>query len=343
MSSPELSQTIKPATPRGVWITRGLVAVLGVGVLFVPALGNGFITYMACLILINIIATVGLNITVGYAGLLSIGHAAFVGMGAYVCALSTMAGIPLLIAIPLGAAAAFIMGIVFGLPALRIKGVHLAISTLAMQFTFYFVAQRWTSVTGGDNGLSPPQAEVFGYVLDTDEKLFYLIVPFTVLVLLFANNLFKTRVGRGFVAIRERDYAAEVLGVSSTYSKLMAFAVGAAFAGIAGGLLATFLRLVNPDQFIVSVSVFYLTAVLVGGRGSLLGAVLGATFMTMMPEALREIISIASGGSVSFASTLATMREFMFGALIVIFLHVDPRGLVGLIEKMGGRIDFRGV
>jgi branched-chain amino acid transport system permease protein len=305
-------------------------------------LGNGYVTYMACLILINIIATVGLNITVGYAGLLSIGHAAFVGMGAYVCALSTMAGVPLLIAIVLGAIAAFAMGIVFGLPALRIKGVHLAISTLAMQFTFYFVAQRWTAVTNGDNGLTPPQASVFGYHLDSDAKLYYLIVPFTILVLIFSANLFKTRVGRGFVAIRERDYAAEVLGVSATYSKLMAFAVGAAFAGIAGGLLASFLRLVNPDQFIVSVSVFYLTAVLVGGRGSLLGSVLGATFMTLVPEVLREIVSVVSGGSMELASSLATMREFVFGALIVISLHVDPRGLVGLIEKMGGRIEFRG-
>ena len=122
----------------------------------------------------------------------------------------------------------------------------------------------------------------------------------------------------------------------------MAFAVGAAFADIAGGLLASFLRLVNPDQFIVSVSVFYLTAVLVGGRGSLLGSVLGATFMTLVPEVLREIVSVVSGGSMELASGLATMREFVFGALIVISLHVDPRGLVGLIEKMGGRIEFRG-
>lgn len=326
---------------------RGLMRLVPLLVLaavaMIPLMGNGYVTYMACLILINIIATIGLNITVGYAGLLSIGHAAFVGMGAYVCALATMAGIPLLIALALGAAAAFVMGIVFGLPALRIKGVHLAISTLAMQFTFYFIAQRWTAVTNGDNGLQPPQPELFGLVLDSDEKLFYLILPFAILSTILAANIFKTRLGRAFLAIRERDYAAEVLGVSAVHSKLMAFALGAAFAGLAGGLLAMFLRLVSPDQFIVSVSVFYLTAVLVGGRGSLLGSILGATFMTLIPEILREVVAIASGGSLSVASTLATFREFLFGALIVIFLHVDPRGLVGIIEKFGVRIEFRGV
>lgn len=324
-------------------LLRLAVAALIVLVVFIPFFGDDYVTYMACLILINIIATIGLNITVGYAGLLSIGHAAFVGMGAYVTALGVMAGVPLLFAIALGAAAAFVMGIVFGLPAIRIKGVHLAISTLAMQFTFYFISQRWTSVTNGDNGLQPPQAEIFGYVLDSDAKFFYLILPFAILSTLAAANIFRTRLGRGFLAIRERDYAAEVLGVSAIYSKLMAFAIGAAFAGVAGGLLAMFLRLVSPDQFLVSVSVFYLTAVLVGGRGSLLGSILGATFMTLIPEILREVIFLASGGSHSLASTLATMREFVFGALIVIFLHVDPRGLVGLLEHLGIRIDFRGV
>lgn len=312
-------------------------------VFVIPFFGDEYVTYMACLILINIIATIGLNITVGYAGLLSIGHAAFVGMGAYVCALSTIAGLPLLVGIALGAAAAFAMGIVFGLPAIRIKGVHLAISTLAMQFTFYFIAQRWTAVTNGDNGLQPPQAQVFGLVLNSDAEFYYLILPFAVLAVLIAGNIFRTRLGRGFLAIRERDYAAEVLGVSAIHSKLMAFAIGAAFAGVAGGLLAAFLRLVSPDQFLVSVSVFYLTAVLVGGRGSLLGSILGATFMTLIPEILREVILLASGGSHSFASTLATFREFVFGALIVIFLHADPRGLVGLLEHLGIRIDFRGV
>jgi branched-chain amino acid transport system permease protein len=319
-----------------------IYSALGILVIAWPFIGNDYLTYMATLILINVIAVVGLNITVGYAGLLSLGHAAFLGVGAYTAALLLIAGVPLPLTIAAAAVTSFCFGILFGLPAVRIKGVHLAISTLALQFGFFFVAQRWVAVTNGDNGLQTPQASLFGFVFNTDERLYFLVLPFAVLACVAGSNLFKTRVGRAFVAVRERDYAAEVLGVNVIWTKLLAFAVGAAYAGIAGALLAIFLRLVNPDQFLVSVSVFYLTAVLVGGRGSMLGSILGAVFMTLLPEMLRvgasAIVSDVSG----YVGFLATAREFLFGALIVIFLHVDPRGLVGIIGKLGGRIEFRG-
>jgi len=317
-------------------------AVLAALAIALPFLGNDYVTYMASLILINIIAVMGLNITVGYAGLLSLGHAAFVGFGAYTTALLLMHGVSLLIAIPAAAFVSFCFGILFGLPAIRIKGVHLAISTLALQFGFFFVAQRWVAVTGGDNGLQTPQASIFGFAFNTDERLFYLILPFAVVACIAGHNLFRTRVGRAFVAVRERDYAAQVLGVDVIRTKLLAFAIGAAYAGVSGALLAVFLRLVNPDQFLVSVSVFFLTAVLVGGRGSVLGSILGAVFMTLLPEILRVGASAVLSDVSNYVGLLATMREFLFGALIVIFLHVDPRGLVGLIEKFGGRIEYRG-
>ncbi len=123
-------------------------------------------------------------------------------------------------------------------------------------------------MTNGDSGLQLPQTTIFGIALNSETRMYYFILPFAVLLCIAASNLFKTRVGRAFIAVRERDYAASVLGVDVTYAKLLAFAIGAAYAGIAGGLLAIFLRLVNPDQFLVSVSIFFLAAVLVGGRGS---------------------------------------------------------------------------
>jgi branched-chain amino acid transport system permease protein len=324
------------------WTTRAIYAALAVLVVSLPWYGNNYITYMATLIAINVIATMGLNITVGYAGLLSVGHAAFVGVGAYACALMSLRGFPIFICIGAGAAAAFVAGVIFGLPALRIKGVHLAIATLASQFTLYFIFQRWTSVTNGDNGLQLPQTSIFGFVLNSETRLYFFILPFAVLLCIAASNLFKTRVGRAFIAVRERDYAASVLGIDVTYYKLLAFAIGAAYAGIAGALLAIFLRLVNPDQFLVSVSIFFLAAVLVGGRGSVLGSILGAAFMTVIPELLRLFAEIAAAGNHGRIGEIATMREVAFGALIVIFLHLDPRGLIGLIEKFGGRIEFRG-
>jgi branched-chain amino acid transport system permease protein len=339
----DASAPITPAPAERPDFFRQAVLVLSLLLaLAVPLLGNAYVSYMAALILINIIAAIGLNITVGYAGLLSMGHAAFMGVGAYTTALLMIAGVPLLLVIPIATVISFVFGLIFGLPAIRIKGVHLAISTLALQFGFYFVAQRWTWLTNGDNGLQTPQASLFGFVFNTEQSLYYLVLPFAVVACLFGANLFRTRIGRAFIAVRERDYAAQVLGVNVVWYKLLAFAIGAAYAGVAGSLMAVFLRLVTPDQFVVSVSIFYLTAVLVGGRGSILGSIIGATFMTLLPELLRYAASAILSDSSSFVGQLAILREFLFGALIVIFLHVDPRGLVGIIQKLGGRIEFRG-
>lgn len=311
------------------WVA--LIAIM----LVVPSFGSIYVLYMACLIAINVIATVGLNITVGYAGLLSIGHSAFIGVGAYASALMWLhLGTPLALNMVIGAIAAFAIGLVFGVPALRIKGVYLAIATLAAQYSLYFVFQQWTSVTGGDRGLSLPRIDVFGF---GDVGFYYVVALVALLTTLAARNLFRTRIGRSFIAVREKDYAAQVLGINVVSTKLLAFGIGAAYAGIAGALLAAFLRIVNPDQFTLVSSVFFLAAVVVGGRGSILGSILGAVFMTLMPEFLREIIAHFSSEGADMASLLSPLREIAFGALIVLFLIFEPRGLVGFVERAMGR------
>lgn len=313
-----------------------LWALLALAVLVFPAFGSVYVVYMACLIGINIIATVGLNLTVGYAGLLSIGHSAFLGVGAYVSGLMWIhLGTPLPVNILGGALAAFLVGLAFGIPALRIKGVYLAIGTLAAQYSLYFVFQQWTSVTGGDRGLSLPKLDVFGY---GETGFYYVVAALTVALLVGAKNLFRTRVGRSFIAVRERDYAAEVLGINVVRTKLLAFGLGAAFAGVAGALGAAFLRIVTPDQFTLLVSVFFLAAVVVGGRASILGSILGAVFMTLMPEILQFVLGVVSGGA-NLAVFIVPLREIIFGALIVGFLLFEPRGLVGLIDRALGRAE----
>src|SRR5262249_50791576 len=153
-----------------------------------------------------------LNITVGYAGLLSIGHSAFIGVGAYTSALMSIRyGTPLILNIAAGALMAFFVGLVFAAPSLRIKGVYLAIATLAAQYSLYFVFQQWTAVTGGERGLSVPGVNIFGW---RDTGFYYFVIVIMVLLCIFARNLFRTRVGRAFIALRERDYAAEVLGIN---------------------------------------------------------------------------------------------------------------------------------
>lgn len=302
---------------------------LAVALLVLPWFVSAYALYMGTLVAINVVATVGLNITVGYAGLLSIGHSAFLGVGAYVSALLLLRlGTPLALNVVAGALAAFLAGLLFGIPSLRIKGVFLAIATLAAQYSLYFIFQQWTQMTGGDRGLSLPRADMFGL---RDHGFFYVAAGLAALICLAGRNLFRTRIGRAFIAVRERDYAAQVLGIDVVRTKLLAFGIGAACAGVAGALTATFLRIVNPDQFTLPVSVFFLAATIVGGRASILGSILGAAFMTLVPEALRGGLDLMSRSmTLDVAGILSPLREMTFGILIVGFLMFEPQGIAGL-------------
>lgn len=313
-----------------------LSLALAAALIAFPYIGSAYIVYMATLVAINVIATAGLNITVGYTGLLSIGHSAFIGVGAYASALLAIhAGTPLALNVVAGATAAFVVGLVFGIPSLRIKGVYLAIATLAAQYSLYFVFQRWTRVTGGDRGLSLPGMDILG---QGDTGFYFFVILLAAVLCTASRNLFRTRIGRGFIAVRERDYAAEVLGIDVVRYKLLAFGLGAAYAGVAGALGAAFLRIVNPDQFTLGVSVFFLAAVVVGGRASTLGSILGAAFMTLVPELLRAGLGLfSSGATVDLAGVLSPLQEIIFGVLIVGFLMLEPRGLAGLWDRLRGR------
>ena len=310
-------------------------AVLILTLLVMPFFAPRYWVYFAGLLGINIIATHGLNIMTGYTGLLSLGHAAFVGGGAYTVALAqNHLDLPFYLTIPLAGIASAIIGIGFGLPSLRIRGLYLVIATLAAQFILNFVFVHWQSVTNGDVGLSVQPATIFGYALNNETRIYYLILFFVVLFTLFTVNIIRSRVGRAFVAIRERDRTAEVLGVEIVQYKLAAFALGSFYAGVAGALLAYFNRFVNPEQFGLLLSVFFLSTVIVGGMGSTLGAILGALFMTFLPELLREGALIV-GGTFGFdiATILVPLRETIFGLLMVTFLILEPRGLAQLWNR----------
>jgi branched-chain amino acid transport system permease protein len=318
-----------------------LLLLAGLVVLLVlPLLVPRYWVFFAGLLGINIVATHGLNIMMGYTGLLSLGHAAFLGVGAYTVALAQAhLGLPFWIAIPLAGVSAAVIGVGFGLPSLRIRGLYLVIATLAAQFILNFVFVHWQAVTNGDVGLTVQPANVFGFLLNTETRVYYLILAVTVLMTIFAANVIDSRVGRAFVAIRERDLTAQVLGVEIVGYKLAAFALGSFYAGVAGGLLAYFNRFVNPEQFGLLLSVFFLSAVIVGGMGSMLGAVLGAVFMTVLPEVLREG-ALAIGTTLGFdiASILVPLRETVFGLLIVCFLILEPRGLAHLWTRLRQKV-----
>ena len=306
----------------------GLLVLLTIGF---PFVGNDYHIYMACLIGINIIAATGINILTGYTGLISLGHAAFMGIGAYSVAwLSNNLSLPFYLCLPLGGLIASIIGILVGIPSLRIKGLYLAIATLAAQFILGFIFNEWDFVTGGGRGTSVAPAKIFDFTLDTEFELYWLILVIMILSLFFARNLFRTRIGRAFIAVRDRDISAEVMGINLLWTKLSAFALSSFYAGLAGGLMAYFFKVVTPDQYTFGVSIFILAAIVVGGMGSILGGILGAIFMTLIPELLGEVSGIFGPEALAF---LSPAREVVFGLLIVGFLIFEPRGLAEIWRR----------
>ena len=298
-----------------------------------PFLANDYWLYLACLVAIHVASATGLNILTGYTGLVSLGQAAFMGIGAYtVAVLETRYGTPFLLNLLAGGAVAMVAGVIVGVPSLRVKGLYLAIATIAASFIAHFLFVN-LGFTGGTAGLSVPPASIFGFSLDTSFRIYWLIVPVTILMVLGAANLFRTRVGRAFIAIRDRDISAEVLGIPLLRYKLLSFALSSFYAGVAGGLWAYFFRVVTPESFPLILSIFFLAAIIVGGMGSILGAVLGATFMTMVPEALRIIVGWLpiEGDTLQY---VAPVRTIVFGLLIVVFLIFEPHGLAEMWRRV---------
>jgi branched-chain amino acid transport system permease protein len=277
---------------------------------------------------IAIIGAIGLNILVGYTGQISIGQAAFLAVGAYATAiLEANAGLPFYVAIPLAAVITSLFGLVFGIPSLRLKGLYLAIATLAAHFITAYVLIHWESMTKGVIGLMVPPATLFELALDSDKRVFYLIFALVVPAVLFARNLFRTRVGRAFIAIRDQDVAAAVMGVSLYRYKLLAFVVSSFYAGVAGGLMAHHSRILFPDAFSLLVAIDYLAMIIIGGMGSILGSIFGAVFMTLLPEVLKLTATSLTGVYPRAFGFIASTRDIVFGLAVIFFLMYEPLGL----------------
>ncbi|WP_373849013.1 branched-chain amino acid ABC transporter permease, partial [Delftia acidovorans] len=301
--------------------------------LLFPFMASDYWLYLACLVSINVAGATGLNILTGYTGLVSLGQAAFMGLGAYTVAIvQARWGTPVLFNLLAGGFVAMLGGIVVGLPSLRVKGLYLAIATIAASFIAHFLFAN-LRLTGGTAGLTLQPATVFGVALDTSFRLYWVIVPVTLLMLLGAANLFRTRIGRAFIAIRDRDISAEVLGIPLLRYKLLSFGLSSFYAGVAGGLWAYFFRVVTPESFPLLMSIFFLAAIIVGGMGSILGGILGAVFMTMVPELLKLIVDLLPGGS-ELAVFLSPVRTMVFGLLIIVFLVFEPQGLAQMWRRL---------
>lgn len=309
-------------------VSRLWLAALFVVLALFPGVANGYIVGLACILGIHVIASAGLNIMTGYTGLISLGHAAFMGVGCYTAAFFAQRGVPFYLTIPMAGLVAALLGLVVGIPSLRIKGLYLAVATLAMQFILVFIFREWEPVTGGVRGVNVPNASLFGFDLNNDTRMYYVIAFCAIVLLIAARNLFRTRIGRAFIAIRDKDISAEVLGINLFRYKLLAFAIGSFYAGVAGALLGYFYRAMTPEYFTLALSIFYLAAIIVGGLGTMLGTVLGAFFMTLVPELLRAFISLIAQWAPRATEILSPVQEVVFGLLIIGFLVFEPHGLV---------------
>jgi len=305
-----------------------VLAILLVALGFAPQFAGTYWLDVLNRIGIAIIGALGLNILLGYTGQISIGQAAFLAVGAYSTAiLEAKMGLPFYLAIPLAALITAAVGLVFGIPSLRLRGLYLAIATLAAYFITTYGIIHWESMTNGVLGFMVPPARVFGLPLDSDARIFYLIWALVIPATLFTKNLFRTRVGRAFIAIRDRDVAAGVMGISLFRYKLLAFVISSFYAGVAGGLMAHHSRIIFPDAFSLLVSIDYLAMVIIGGMGSILGSIFGAVFMTLLPEVLKLSATSLTGVYPQAFGLIASTRDVVFGLAVIFFLMYEPEGL----------------
>jgi branched-chain amino acid transport system permease protein len=291
-----------------------------------PLLIGEFGIHLFNLLIIYIIAAMGLNILTGYAGQLSLGHAAFIAVGAYTAAiLASRFSLPLIITIPSAGIVTGLVGTLFGIPSLRIKGFYLILTTLAAQVIILLVIERWSEVTGGTAGLIVPPPTLGSLALTSESSLYYLNMVMLLLTTFFAFNLTRTKAGRAFIAIRDNDLAAELLGINLTRYKMLAFFIGCVYAGVAGSLWGYWMGAINTAQFGLMVSVWFLGYIIIGGLGTIAGPFFGVFFVTMLMQGM----SMASTRLFpDVPSLLPPLTDIVFGLVITLFLIFEPRGLV---------------
>ena len=310
-------------------------AVAAIAVLFflvIPLTLHEYFLSVANLVWIAIIGALGLNILVGYTGQVSIGHGAFMSVGAYTAAnLANRLGSPWPVNLLAGGLMAALIGAIVGIPSLRIKGLYLAIATLAGQLIIEWTINHVTFISGGvQASIEVARPRLGPWVLSSQREMYYFLLVFVVLAIIGVMNLMRTRVGRAFIAIRDQDIAAEIIGINIFRYKLLAFAISSFYAGVTGVLYTYFLGIANYEQFQIGVSIDYLAMIIIGGLGSVLGSIFGAIFVTLLPIATRWTLE-AFGGLIfspaELANLIPNLRLVIFGTLIILFLALEPEGL----------------
>jgi branched-chain amino acid transport system permease protein len=307
----------------------GLVLFL-VMLFLVPLFARQYWVDLLSTIAVTVIAIEGLNILAGYCGQISVGHTAFMAVGAYTSAiLARQLGLPFWLCLPCAGLAAGLFGIFFGLSSLKVKGFYLALTTIAAQFIIIYLIktplEKWT---GGAIALHVPEISLGGFVFKSERQLYYLVMGLTILMTFFAKSLTRGHIGRAFVAIRDNDIAAEAMGINLYRYKLLAFFIGCFYAGVAGSVWSVYAKVISPDDFTLEGSIWQMGMLISGGLGSTLGPIFGAIFI----KALNEIVVIAGPLITSVipaigAQISAALVEMVFGITLILFLIYEPRGI----------------
>jgi branched-chain amino acid transport system permease protein len=320
--SPEPSPGRPAEPPAGARYARwAALAAAAAALVYVPFYFEPFLVFQFTLVMVYAVALLGLNLLVGYSGQISLGHGAFYAVGAYTAAiLMERYDWPYPATLPIAAALTFALGLALGVPALRLRGLHLALVTLSIAIFLVPLLKRFSSLTGGSMGLTvaKPTAPAWAGMAD-DQWLYFLALAGTAAAFLAARNLLRSRAGRALLAIRENESAAEVLGVRLSFYKTAAFAWSAMFAGAAGCVSTWVIGYVSPDSFTIALSINLLAGLVVGGLGSLSGPLFGAIFVMFVPNVAQDVNKAAPG--------------VIFGLLIILVMYVAPTGVAGLVRR----------
>jgi len=296
-----------------------ILMAIGIPFFLSPLILGRYWVFMLNLFAIYALVSIGLNLVMGYTGQISAGHAGFLALGAYFTAIlgAKLAWIPCILVLFLAGLFTGVIGFLLGIPILRLKGFYIAMVTLAFGIVVSEVILQWSSLTHGDDGFRVPRAVLFGWVFDSDRKLFYLVQPITIAMTLMAVNIVRTRVGRAFLAIRQSEIAAQIMGIPLAKYKTAAFAISAFFTGIGGGLFAYVITHISPDSFSLGVSIDFIAMIVIGGMGSITGSIIGAVILTGIQQLL--------GG-------LPEVQMLIFGVSLIVFMIFMPQGINGMIR-----------
>ncbi len=306
------------------WKILGWIVALII-LLLAPLFLGKYTIFLLSLLAVYALVSLGLNLLMGYTGQIAAGHAGFLALGAYFTAIigENLQWLPCPVILLLAGLFTGIIGFLLGIPILRLKGFYIAMATLAFGVVVSEVILQWSSLTGGDDGFSVPTAQIAGFAFDSDFKLYYLIIPVTLVMTILAKNLVDGYIGRAFIALRESEIAAQTIGIDLARYKTIAFAISAFYTGVAGGLFAYLITFLSPDAFTIELSMDFIAMIVIGGMGSILGSVIGAVILTGMQQVLAGLLDL---------------QILIFGISLIVFMLFMPRGISGMINDLRERI-----